>query len=73
MACEYCHQEISHDPRCPKYDAGKPKRYCVICGHGIYSGDEYIENYCKENAHLDCFDTMQDLASWLGYDVKAEE
>ena len=70
MACEYCHQYISHNSMCPLYKPPKASRYCSICGEGIFNGEEYIENDYGEYVHLECVDYGRDLAKFLGYEIK---
>ena len=70
MPCGYCHQYISHHPRCPLYIPPKASHYCSICSEGILNGEEYIENDDGEYAHWDCVDYGRDLAKFLGYKVK---
>ena len=69
MACEYCHQYISHNPRCPLYKPPRTSHYCSICQEGILNGEEYIENDDSEYAHWDCVDYGRDLVKWLGYEI----
>ena len=73
MSCGYCHQYISHHPRCPLYEPPKVTHYCSICGEGIYAGEEYIENDDCEYAHWDCIDYGRDLVKFLGYEIKTME
>ena len=70
MSCGYCHQYISHHPRCPLYIPHKASHYCSICQEGILNGEEYIVNDDGEYAHWDCVDYGRDLAKFLGYKVK---
>ena len=70
MPCGYCHQYISHHPRCPLYIPPKASHYCSICGEEIFNGEEYIVNDDGEYAHWDCVDYGRDLAKFLGYKVK---
>ena len=70
MPCEYCHQYISHHPRCPLYESSKASHNCSICQEGIYNGEEYIENDDGEYAHWECVDYGRDLAKFLGYVIK---
>ena len=70
MACEYCHQYISHNPRCPLYKPPRTSRYCSICQEGILNGEEYIVNDDNEYAHWECVDYGRDLVKFLGYKVK---
>lgn len=69
MACEYCHRDYGHHPHCPL--APEPKSYgrCEVCGEGIYEGDEYIENDCRNYVHFDC-PSVRELAMFLGYEIK---
>ena len=69
MACEYCHRDCDHHPRCPL--APEPKSYgkCEACGEGIYEGEEYIENDNGKYIHLDCPSALY-MAKFLGYEVK---
>ena len=73
MACEYCHQYISHNPRCPLYKPPRTSHYCSICQEGIFNGEEYIENDCGEYAHWECVDYGRDLVKFLGYKIKMME
>ena len=73
MACEHCHRDIGHHPRCPLYVPPKASYYCSACGQGIYSGDEYIMNDEGEYRHYDCFYGARDLLDWLGYEIKTME
>ena len=73
MACEYCHGEGWHHPRCPLYEPPKSYHYCSICGDEILEGEEYIENENGEYRHWECFDGMRDLVEWLGYEIKTME
>ena len=70
MACEYCHQYISHNPMCPNYIPPKASHYCFICQEGILNGEEYIENDYGEYAHWECVDYGRDLAKFLGCEIK---
>lgn len=69
MICDICMQ-YPHHPQCPQYVPIHKVQYCDICGGGILSGEEYIENVNGDCAHFDCFYTMRQLLDWLGYDVK---
>ena len=60
-------------PSCPSYEPPKVSCYCSICGGGIYEGDEYIENSKGEYRHYDCFISMRELLTWLGYEIKTME
>ena len=73
MSCEYCHQYITHHPRCPLYEPPRATHYCSICQEGILNGEEYIENDCGEYAHWECVDYRMDLAKFLGYEIKMME
>ena len=70
MACEYCHGEGWHHPRCPLYEEPKPAHYCSICNEGIYNGEEYIVNEDDEYAHFECVSYGKDMAEFLGYEIK---
>ena len=70
MPCEYCHQYITHHPRCPLCEPPRATHYCSICDEGIYDGEEYIENDDGDYAHWDCVDYKRDLAKFLGYEIK---
>lgn len=70
--CQYCLQ-TKCPPGCPNYVPPKPSGYCDVCGEGIYKGDKYLENDDGKISHYDCFDNMDDLLEWLGYDVKTME
>ena len=70
MACEYCHQYISHNPRCPLYKPPRTSHYCSICQEGILNGEEYIENDCGKYAHWECVDYGRDLVRFFGYEIK---
>lgn len=70
--CNLCRREPCH-PRCPNYIPQKATRYCSVCGEGIYSGEEYIENLDSEYRHYDCFQGIRDLLDWLGYKVMTME
>lgn len=69
MICEICRRDPC-DPRCPNYVPPKAKRYCSVCGEGIYEGEEYIENDSGDMRHYECFHGIRDLLEWLGYDIK---
>ena len=73
MACQHCHRDIGHHPRCPLYISPKASHYCSACGQGIYSGEEYIVNDEGEYRHYDCFYGTRDLLDWLGYEIKTME
>ena len=73
MACQHCHRDIGHHPRCPLYIPPKASHYCSACGQGIYSGEEYIMNDECEYRHYDCFYGARDLLDWLGYEIKTME
>ena len=73
MSCEYCHQYITHHPRCPLYEPPRATHYCSICQEGILNGEEYIENDCGEYAHWECVDYRRDLVKFLGYEIKTME
>lgn len=73
MACQHCHRDIGHHPRCPLYIPPKASHYCSTCGQGIYSGEEYIVNDEGEYRHYDCFYGARDLLDWLGYEIKTME
>ena len=51
MPCKYCHQYVTHHPRCPLYEPPKATHYCSICQEGIYNGEEYIVNDDNKYAH----------------------
>jgi len=67
--CCYCKQ-LTCPIGCPNYEPPKPKRYCKICGNGIYEGDEYIENEDGECIHYECIDGVRDLVKWLGGEIR---
>lgn len=67
--CQYCKQLIC-PVGCPNYEPPKPKRYCRICGGGIYAGEEYIENEDGEFIHYECINGVRDLVKWLGGEIK---
>lgn len=73
MPCEYCHQYVTHHPRCPFYEPPKASHCCSICNEGITNGEEYIVNDDNEYAHWECIDYGRDLATWLGYEIKEME
>lgn len=71
--CDVCGKINGHDTRCPYYTPPKASHYCSVCGEGIYSGEDYIENDNGEYRHYECFYGMRDLLEWLGYDIKTME
>ena len=73
MLCKYCHQYITHHPRCSLYELQKASHYCSICQEGIYDGEEYIENDYGEYAHWECVDYGRDLVKFLGYEIHEME
>lgn len=73
MACNICNQEGRHDRRCPNYEQPKAKHHCSICGEGIYDGEEYLVNDDGDYRHYECFYSIKDLLSWLGYEVQTME
>lgn len=73
FGCEYCHWIEGHSPRCPKYKPPKTRHYCSICGEGIYSGEEYIENDNNEYICLYCAEYGRDLVEFLGYKIRTME
>lgn len=73
MACEHCHRENGHHPRCPLYVPPKVSHYCSACGQGIYEGEEYVVNDDEDYRHYDCFYGARDLLDWLGYEIKTME
>lgn len=73
MACEYCHRNAVHHPRCPLYVPPKTFHYCSACGQGIFDGEEYLVNDDGDYRHYDCFYSTRDLIEWLGYEVKTME
>ena len=73
MACEYCHGEGWHHPRCPLYEESNHDHYCSICNEGIYGGEEYIVNDDGEYAHWECVNYGRGLVKFLGYEIKTME
>lgn len=75
MACEYCHGLSSHDNRCPRYIPTKVGHYCSICGEGIYTDEEYVENSDNNIAHYDCLTDLSfySMIKWLGGEIKTME
>lgn len=71
MTCSGCH-EVVCSARCPNYVMPKASVYCCKCGGGIYEGEEYIENYKNDTAHVDCFSDPRDLLKWLGETIYTE-
>ena len=70
MACIYCGRDGEHHYRCPLYESPKVSHYCSICGEGILNGEEYIENDVGEYAHWECVSYGNDMAEFLGYEIK---
>lgn len=73
MACEHCHRDIGHHPRCPLHILPKASHYCSACGQGIFDGEEYVMNDNGDYRHYDCFYGARDLLDWLGYEIKTME
>ena len=51
--CEICRQEPC-DSRCPNFIAPHSSHKCYFCRDDIQIGEEYIENYTGDFAHLEC-------------------
>ena len=73
MACIYCGMNGEPHYRCPLYESAKVSHYCSICGEGVLTREEHIENDYGEYAHWDCVDYGRDLAKFLGYEIKTIE
>ena len=73
MLCKYCHQYVTHHPRCPFYEPPKAFHFCSICNEGILNGEEYIVNDDNEYAHWECVDYGRDLVKFLGYEIHEME
>lgn len=67
--CELC-RHYPCDYRCPNYEPPKSDKKCEFCGEYICVGEEYVENYNGQYAHLDCVDYAKDLLSFLGYEIQ---
>ena len=51
--CEICRQ-VPCDYRCPNHILSLSYHKCYFCKDDILNGEEYIENYIGEFAHLEC-------------------
>lgn len=72
MMCNTCLSNPCR-PGCPNYEAPHAFHHCCICDDGIYDGEEYIINDAGEYRHIDCYQGMKELLSWLGHDIKTME
>lgn len=70
--CRICQQSPCHF-RCTDYNSKKSIHICSICGEGILEGEEFIENSDGEFRHYECFHSMRELLSWLGFEIKTME
>ena len=70
--CSLCNSNPC-DPRCPNYILPRALFHCSACGEGIYDGEEYVENENGDVRHFECFDSMREILSWLGHDIKTME
>lgn len=70
--CEICKQSTCRS-QCPNYKSPKTTYYCSSCGDGIFAGEKYMENQYGEYRHYECFQGMNELLEWLGYEIKIME
>lgn len=72
--CSICKQPKC-TPRCPNYISPIPKYVCPICNEGIYAGDEYVDNFSGEFAHLECLGqlSVKDILNWFDIDYRIYE
>ena len=70
MSCEICKQ-IPHNPRCPNYFSDTTYQKCYFCKDDIQIGEEYIEAYNGDVAHLECcsLSGTMDTLKFLDVDV----
>ena len=73
MSCEICGQ-IPHNSRCPNYSSTIYQK-CYFCKDDIQIGEEYIEAYNGDIAHLECcyLEGMTDILKFLKIDVRIME
>ena len=66
--CEICRQSPCNS-RCPNYEESEISNLiCDICGEYIFRNEEYISRK-KLYAHLDCFDSPNEVLDWLEYPI----
>ena len=70
--CEICKNPY-HDKRCPNYSSDVVYPKCFLCNEEIEAGEEYIEGYNGNLAHLECCDYygLLDLLKFL--EIKIEK
>ena len=72
--CEFC-RKIPHDPRCPNYSPTTFREKCYLCNDYIEFGEEYIESYTGNFAHVECCSLygIMDTLKFLDIDVRTME
>lgn len=70
--CELCRQ-YPCDHRCPNYTPPETDKKCELCREYICVGEEYVENYMGQYAHLDCLGCDYNSIEFLGEKVKTME
>ena len=72
--CEICRQ-VPCDCRCPNYSSTALHYRCSLCGDSIEIGEEYIESYNGDMAHVECCSLygITDTLNFLDIDVKTME
>ena len=69
--CSIC-GSYPHDSRCPNYSPAISYERCALCGDAIEIGEEYIESYNGNLAHVECCSLygIVDMLKFL--DIKIE-
>ena len=70
QGCGVCEYDYGICAGCPNCNESVPKEICSICGEGIYSGEDYVENDYGGIAHWECVYYRDELEKFFDIKIK---